>query len=175
MKEIEINQKSWHYGIAKHMGWTRRVERKKYKTIDGEEHFDGFQWEDNDFCSYVRRVLLGLFVFAAVAAAVAAIASLVLCAMGSALFFYWHWLFNHKLNMEDFQRFGTVFWGAAIIVPGIIVAFRFLNAKLEARRKMAAAKFRNVKAPPKSKKGDPFIRMAYRSLKDRVCFKMVVK
>jgi hypothetical protein len=171
VKEIEINQKSWHYWIANHMGGKRRVERKKYKTIDGEEHFAGFKWEDNDFCSYVRRVLIGLFWLAPLAA----IASLILCAMGSALFFYGRWLFNHKLEMHDFQLLGTVFWFFAIIFSVIIVAIRFLNAKLEARRKMAAAKFRNVKAPPKRKKGDPFIRMAYRALKDRVCFKMVVK
>jgi len=57
METLSLNRDSWHYKLASKFGWEEEIHKRVWK----EEH--GGYWEriyvKNDFCSYVRTLLLG--------------------------------------------------------------------------------------------------------------------
>lgn len=62
MNKLTIKKSTWHFGLAKKFGWSERVKNPNW----------GFGTPmyipNDDFCSYLRRVLLGLAVIGMAAA-----------------------------------------------------------------------------------------------------------
>jgi hypothetical protein len=143
MKTINLRRNSWHYWLA--------------KDVASWNHID-----NDDFCSYVRAVIAGAVLISIVSVIVSVVGGGSVVGAGVALYCWWHHVNLNTLSpILGFSAacFATVSIGAAVI--GIV--YLFLTLKKHAKEKL------HHKAGTKP---DSFIRSAYVSFKDKVCFRV---
>lgn len=143
MEAIKINKNCWHYKIARKLGgW------KECKYNDSP----------NDFCSYLTAFLGGLFKIALLIAFVSYLL------IGYYRLFYWiHTRFVEGIRTPlDFPSIFAVVITFLSIYVGILL---WLWKYLERRKKQ-----KTLYVPVT--KGPSFLKSAYISLKDKVCFQV---
>lgn|ERR1700682_5468384 len=153
MKDIHIKRNSWHYWVASNPGgWNT--------------------WRETDFCDYVRRVILGLFLL-----------SLLLFAIILYLWFGYDWVvwahstIGHTAHtdMPKLARLFVTVSSVAVFVGGVIgiaLGVEHLRSYLIERayqRRQLKFQQPSFAAIPKE---PSFLQHAYRSLKDKMCFRM---
>lgn len=150
MKEITIKRNSWHFWLASSLGSTRSIE--------------------TDFCRYVRRVLLGLFLLSSYLLAIV----LYLWSGYDCIVWAYSVLFHGThIEMPRLARlFVIVSSLALLIIVAIGVAWcvekikEYLENRAYERRRLGPQQ------SPVIMKEPSFLQTAYRSIKDKVCFKM---
>lgn len=120
----------------------------------------GFARSSGDFCAYIRNVVYGLLLTLAIAFITVFLGSLMLAGIANIVLFVYHFIAGTHYAPGDFMSFGTGFLG---IVVGLFV-FVYLYSLLD--------KFRNARAEANADKPDSFLKAAYKSFKDKVCFKV---
>ena len=170
MKAIDINKRSWHFWLASKVGWKQRYYSKK---LD--------RWMDTDFCSYVRWVILGIIVATIWGTLLAGVAGIYLYSG----YYTVHWII-------DMIHQGRFFKGPPEMVPfifitgitlgvGIVLGLIWCVAQaLEWRdhRRYLASELARSKlgqptlGPTPVPKEPTFVQVAYRSIKDKVCFRI---
>jgi hypothetical protein len=153
MKNITIKKNSWHYWVASNPGgWS--------------------SWRETDFCDYVRRVILGLFLLS-------------LCLFAILLYLWsgydwvvWvHGVLSHAAH-EHMPKFARLFVTVSVIA--ILIGFCFVAAfgveHLRSYLIERAYQRRQLKSQQPSFAAIPkepsFLQHAYRSMKDKMCFRM---
>lgn len=167
MKKLKLRRKSWHFRLADKFGWEEYILNPK-RGEDGEPA----RILNDDFCAYLRRVLLGMFlysllVFAALFYVYMTVSTL--CTLA-------HGLLNWS-KPTTLQAF-------AIVVNGFILAIGTIWCLVYAYWELGGyelmQKFRAWRKPVRISTGepspepDPFYRAAYETLKNKFCMKIEV-
>jgi hypothetical protein len=197
MKGIRIEKGSWHYWMATRFGWKehRKIEKVLKDPDDGELYIKEVPVE-NDFCSYVRRVILGTFLTSCL------VLVLSLLAIGVAMVEYEAvrsdilcWFFHECVKNDRAKTGNQVFlflcamalivWLINYMPRHVEMLIKWRNSMLPtvegARRAVAAEERRLEKKRMKLERllarqnGETFLRSAYRSFKERVCFRMDIR
>jgi len=191
MKGIRIEQGSWHYWLAEAFGWKKYRREEKYSIWeDGKPHYEGEVSIENDFCSYVRRVILGIFCSVMVTLACIMLVAVIMLSEYYALKHYILCTFFKECHDTPWSNAGTVlniFIVAMYILYLLIDAlpkylrrraynyrsgYSLLEAKQERKRLKREAKLlRKLQRQNR----ETFLKMAYRSIKDRVCYRVDIQ
>lgn len=119
-----------------------------------------FRVSSGDFCSYVRNVIFGFIFSVMLATVVGFFGSALLAGAANLLLLAYHFFAGTAYVVPSFLAFGTVLLCAVLIVAGLAVAVIFTRNRLEDR------------SIANEGKPDSFLKSAYKSLKDKVCFKV---
>lgn len=148
MKPLKFSKNSWHYKVA-----------TKFGGLEA--------WGDLDFCEYVRSVLLGIFLLSMIA---------IICFAG--LFALADWMAwvsamiitGSMITPSEPATIITACWVIAFIIIGCVYGSRIYDNRKEARRLEA---FKAWQAGGEYIPTQPgFITMAYRTLKEKTCFRV---
>jgi hypothetical protein len=188
MKTIQIKEGTWHFWLAEGLGWRATRPVKVWETKDGVTYLKGYDVEPNDFCSYSRRVMLGL-----------AIAGVLVGCICTDLYYcwlalhYWYLYFTgHKMpDMRVVEVLGAMS-NVIIVCAATFISGRFWwdeygdamiyrwrekgrpereAKKHEKRMAKAAREYEKEHTPPPK---DEFLGAWYASVKDKICFKIKV-
>lgn len=142
MKTINLKAKSWHYFLAVKLG--------------------NFNPNSGDFCSYVRNVLFGLVLGSMFAAVVGFLGAIAMGAIVNVSLYLYHWIVGTAYVANAFAQFATIATGVILLAIGFIFGSLVVREKLDDRKMAKAA----LNEP------DSFLKSAYKSFKDKVCFKV---
>lgn len=120
-----------------------------------------FKPDSGDFCSYVRNVAGGALLFTVFSMCVGALGAMLLTGIGTGLVYLWGFLSGHGFHTTNTW---LLFSGLFTLVISTIAAFIFLWTYIKNIRDERLAN-----APPKP---DSFLKAAWKSFKDKVCFKV---
>lgn len=152
MTPITFNQNSWHVWLVDHFSPT-------YATCC------------RDICSYIKWFVFSVVVFLVIAAfccgyLYGAIYNL------EVLFGHVQWVGDEAVKKGATVPFGQI-WASifdvvtgVVLVVGSIIWAAWLGSKI---------RLKNANFPPKPPKPPGFLKIAYRSLKDKVCFTVEFK
>lgn len=143
MKTLKFNQNSWHYWLATKIG--------DFDTYGGA----------GDFCSYVRNVIWGALALLFASAA----ASFVLYSLGRELYAAYTCWFTPVCTYGKFERAVTT--GVAILIGVVGAAVLMIwdgNRRMQIRIEIATGK--------RPEPQDGFVKAAYKSIKEKTCFKV---
>lgn len=151
MKSITLKKNSWHYWLATNIG-----DYKEYQ---------------NDFCAYVRSVLFSIIAGALIVTTFGGIGLFILYVIGREV----HALFTCVISgwfgistvcsYGKFEEAATSFLVGLAICAAIIAVIVFSCKRKERIRKEIYAGRRKMPEPS-------FITLAYRSLKEKTCFRV---
>lgn len=143
MKTLTFNSKSWHYWLATTIG-----DYSPNRT-------------NKDFCAYTRSVIFG----AGVVLILSAIALFLLYSTGREVYALYTCLFT---KVCTFNKFEQMFATGVVIVAGVagLMALFVWNEN----RKLAIRIAISNGTRPEPKPG--FLKTAYKSLKEKTCFKV---
>jgi hypothetical protein len=119
-----------------------------------------FRAGSGDFCSYVRNVIFGFVLTVMLSAVAGFFGSALLAGLANIVLLAYHFFAGTAYVAPAFLAFGTVLLTAISIVAALVVAFIFIKDKLDDR------------ALANEGKPDSFVKSAYQSFKDKVCFKV---
>lgn len=143
MKSTTLNVNSWHYKLASWFGYDP-------------------DFKDHDICAYLRRVMLGMVIvpIAAAAAIILTIAvSIILVHMVLGPWFF----FMYGI---PFNEFATVGW-VILLAAGTLFGFFF---GMDRFKRYLHNKRNEARNSPEQEPG--FLKLAYRSYKDKFCMKL---
>lgn len=145
MKTLKLNQNTWHYWLATKVG--------DFDTYDG-----------GDFCSYVRNVIWGALalLFAC------AVASFVLYSLGREIYAAYTCFFTPVCTYGKFEQ--AVATGVAILT-GVVGAVALMIWNSNRRMAIRIAIANGSRPEPQ----DGFVKVAYKSIKEKTCFKVEFK
>jgi hypothetical protein len=165
MKAVDINKGSWHFWLASQVSWKQTYYSNKLcKRVP------------TDFCYYVRRVILG-FIWVAILASVAlALAGLYLYSG----YYTVQWVLDMIHQGKFFQGPGeagpflfiTSMTLAVGIALGVILCIAQALKWRDTRCYLARELARSRAEPTLLLKEPSFVQVAYRSIKDKVCFRI---
>jgi hypothetical protein len=142
LKTINLKTNSWHYFLAVKMG--------------------DFRPSSGDFCSYVRNVIGGSFLTLFLATAASALGSALLAGVANIGLLIYHWLTGTAYTPNGFLVFGTVILLTVTLVSALLFFSVWFKDWREERQLVNQA----------INKPDSFLKSAYKSFKDKVCFKV---
>jgi hypothetical protein len=123
-----------------------------------------FYPEGGDFCSYIRHVILGALVSLFMVAG----ASFVLYSLGREVYAAYTCWFTSVCTYGKFERAVTT--GVAILIGGVGAAVLMIwnsNRRMQIRIEIA----NGVRPEPQ----DSFVKTAYKSIKEKTCFRVEFK
>jgi hypothetical protein len=146
MKSLTFKKDSWHYKAAMFV-------------------FDSWQIP-NDLCGYVRHVIWGGLMFILLMSFCAALA----CGVGYLLCMWLHWLFQMISTMSfiapsDEAVIVNVILGVIAACGAAILAIKLI---VDYKNDMRQKRYEEGYVEPEP----GFLRVAYRSFKDKTCFKI---
>jgi hypothetical protein len=171
MNKLQIKKSAWHYRLALKFGWTELVRNPNWGYRDTPMYVP-----NDDFCSYLRRVLLGLAIIA-------------LCAGMLAFYCYCNYLLCVDLLKGTFvfqngplrQLFAVTFDVIIVVLAAGWVLWNtwihwglgdWVYEKTEGWRDALYEKsYAKRKTTPAR---DPFYKAAYETLKHKFCMKIEV-
>lgn len=119
-----------------------------------------FDPDSGDFCSYVRNVILGLVFTIAISAVLGGIGSSLLAGVLNIVLLAYHFIMGTAYTAPSFMMFGTALLCAISVVMALASGAIFVKNRLQER------KYANADKP------DSFLKSAYKSFKEKVCFKV---
>jgi hypothetical protein len=191
MRTLRIRGQSWHLWLAQTFGWKSHYMQDVYENKGGLAVHKETRSVESDFCSYIRHVFLGVVVCLAAALAIC----IAVYSIGYTLYCIFEKIFRHVSIMGRVHD-------ALCGIGGMVMAFAFMafvfhylpkwlirawdwirNLQDEDkafervnRRAVREATKRNRKrlAQIERENNPSFLMMAYRSIKDKTCFKIEV-
>lgn len=157
MKSLIVSQKSWHVFLARFGGLDTDI-------------------AVTDICRYTRRCIIGLLLVLLITAVFCiALIPIVVCIL--------HFAFNRIFSefLDQASIIACIMYGLFIVGGGIFVGCEYLNGKFKEKARQARYKAINdgtyVEPEPKKKKVKQpgFIKLAYKSWKQKYCIKIVIK
>jgi hypothetical protein len=163
MKQMAINKNSWHYKVA-----------AKFGGLNTYYH--------DDFCSYMRRVLLGCLALFGITLGCVIVAYLV----SSGLFFIYLRLTSNHWPLAGWYAIGCMFDVCILFtctIMGIIVGIAVLVEKRKERKQEERQKQREADYAYYDEHGsfpvrEPqthFIREAYAAFKEKTCYRINIE
>lgn len=177
MKKIEIKKGSWHYELAEMFGWKRYVQTERYVVNeDGRPRFDGWDTTEGDFCSYVRKILLGVIIGVGCTVVALAVTAMVLTWEYHTFKYYFLCVFYHSCTLDRYGESG-------VILNNVVLGFSIFALCVVGMRKFSKmrglTKFEQeelkILRTIQRRNEKTFLKAAYSSLKDKVCYRMEIK
>jgi hypothetical protein len=188
MKGIRIEKGSWHYWLATKMGWQQWRDEVIIELNDEGKPNRRYVDVEGDFCSYVRRALLGTLVMILVVLIASGILGVFLWLEFNAWRQNYLCVFHHQCSYTPLASCGNAVQVCIAVLVGVIWGIPALSVyvkrrrheshmdnweKQEERRKRRAAKYEaKLLRQLARQNNETFMKLAYRSIKDKVCFKI---
>ena len=146
MKTINLNKKSWHFWIATTLGI--------------------FRPDSGDFCKYVRNVIGGSIFGLMIAAAVGFVVAVLGGGLINIAIYLYDILTGHPYTITNpVMQAGSIILLVSIVMVGIGFIVAYVKGKIEEHKYATSG----VDQP------DSFVANAYKSIKNKVCFKVNFK
>ncbi len=149
MEPVLFTQNSWHYRLASLNGLRNDI------------------YKDTDICTYLKQIGTSILMLIAFVS----LTGTYLTGFGSAIYFWFHGIF-FPADVSWFTATVTFFYAiTSLIVSGIVALFlhSLWNTYCEKRDDKLDELYEQGIAPKQS-----FIKHAYRSIKDKVCFNIKI-